>query len=117
MATQPSTQDSEAPDSPISPAACADGTGRLTHLFFSDELRDIAKAKNICASCPVMADCLEGAFDRSEQWGVWGGQLFVSGKVVMSKRGRGRPPKVARPEDQLPLIPVPEHLAHLLQSA
>jgi len=105
------------PGSPLSPAACADGTGALTHLFFSDELRDIAKAKTICATCPVMADCLEGALERHEQWGVWGGQLFVHGKVVFVKRGRGRPPRTARPHDGLPHVAVPEHLVHLLQPA
>jgi WhiB family redox-sensing transcriptional regulator len=65
----------------------------------------------------MIEPCLEGAIDRSEQWGVWGGQLFVSGKVVMSKRRRGRPPKVARPGDRLPHVPVPEHLAARLQMA
>jgi WhiB family redox-sensing transcriptional regulator len=91
-------------------AACSTLTGELTTVFFSDDLRQIARAKEICASCPVMAECLEGALDRREPWGVWGGQLFVSGKVVMTKRGRGRPPKVPRPEDQLPLVPIPERL-------
>ncbi|HKY15481.1 MAG TPA: WhiB family transcriptional regulator [Microthrixaceae bacterium] len=100
---------------PIRPrAACADGTGRLTRLFFSDELHEIAQAKRICATCPVMAECLEGALERHERWGVWGGQLFIGGKVVLTKRRRGRPPKTPRPEDQLPHVPIPEHLEPLL---
>ena len=82
----------------------------MSGLFFSEELQDIAKAKQICALCPVMAECLEGALERREPWGVWGGQLLLNGKVLQSKRRRGRPPKVARPEDQLPDIPIPEHL-------
>ena len=93
-----------------SQARCRDGTGALTHLFFSEELQDIAKAKQICALCPVMSECLEGALERREPWGVWGGQLLLNGKVLQSKRRRGRPPKVARPEDQLPDIPIPVHL-------
>ena len=95
---------------PRSLAACSTLTGELTKVFFSDELRQIARAKQICATCPVIAECLEGALERREPWGVWGGQLFVSGKVVLTKRGRGRPPKVPRPEDQLPLVPIPERL-------
>ena len=91
-------------------AACADGTGDLTGLFFSEELQDIAAAKRICAECPVMAECLEGALDRREPWGVWGGQLIANGRVLATKRRRGRPPKVPRPEDHLPQIPLPEHL-------
>ena len=91
-------------------ALCATGGAGLTALFFSEELQDIARAKQICALCPVMAECLEGALERREPWGVWGGQLLLNGKVLQSKRRRGRPPKVARPEDQLPDIPIPEYL-------
>ena len=32
-----------------------------TQLFFSDDIDDIAEAKRVCAGCPVMAECLEGA--------------------------------------------------------
>ncbi len=91
-------------------ASCNSGDGSGTDIFFSEDLGDIAKAKMICAECPVLADCLEGAMARREPWGVWGGQLFRNGKILANKRRRGRPPKVARPEDQLPVIPIPEHL-------
>ena len=89
-----------------SDARCNDGAGTMSGLFFSEELQDIARAKLICAKCPVIADCLEGAIERREPWGVWGGQLFLNGRVLASKRRRGRPPKVARPEDELPDVPV-----------
>ncbi|HYZ99992.1 MAG TPA: WhiB family transcriptional regulator [Acidimicrobiales bacterium] len=91
-------------------ARCNDGSGRLARMFFSDELQDIARAKNICATCPAMIPCLEGALERREPWGVWGGQLFVNGKILATKRRRGRPPKQPRPEDHVPEIPIPEHL-------
>jgi WhiB family redox-sensing transcriptional regulator len=65
----------------------------MSGLFFSEELQDIATAKQICARCPVMAQCLEGALERREPWGVWGGQLLVQGAVVARKRPRGRPRK------------------------
>ena len=91
-------------------ARCNDLAGTMSGLFFSEELQDIAKAKQICALCPVMSECLEGALERREPWGVWGGQLLLNGKVLQGKRRRGRPPKVARPEDQLPEIPIPAHL-------
>lgn len=94
-------------------AACASAGPDVTRLFFSDDIGDIAAAKRICATCPVIADCLDAALANNEQWGVWGGQLIVSGKIVMTKRRRGRPPKNPRPEDQLPQIPFPEHLRHL----
>ena len=50
-------------------------------------------AKAICLTCPLIVPCLEGALERREPWGVWGGQLFLNGKVLAQKRRRGRPPK------------------------
>lgn len=91
-------------------ARCNDLAGTMSGLFFSEELQDIAKAKQVCARCPVMAECLEGALERREPWGVWGGQLLLNGRVLQSKRRRGRPPKVARAEDHFLEIPVPDHL-------
>lgn len=83
-------------------------------VFFSEELADIVEAKRICAGCPVIAPCLEGAISRGEPCGVWGGQLFSNGRILTQKRRRGRPPKVARPEDELPVVPVPAHLQRLI---
>jgi WhiB family transcriptional regulator, redox-sensing transcriptional regulator len=74
-------------------ASCRDGTGGLLGLFFSEEIGDIAAAKRICATCPVVDACLQGAIERREPWGVWGGQLFFNGKILPFKRKRGRPPK------------------------
>lgn len=74
-------------------ASCRDEAGSLTELFFSDQIPDIIRAKEICSSCPLIEPCLEGALDRREPWGVWGGQLFFNGKILAQKRKRGRPPK------------------------
>lgn len=94
-------------------AACRAVEGSAD-LFFAEELSGIAAAKRICAECPVIAPCLEGAISRAEPCGVWGGQLFSNGRVLAQKRRRGRPPKVARPEDQLPVVPIPGHLQKLI---
>ena len=74
-------------------ASCRSQGGSLVELFFSEQLDDIARAKGICTTCPVVEACLEGAVDRREPWGVWGGQLFFNGKILAFKRKRGRPPK------------------------
>jgi hypothetical protein len=112
------TSDIRSPELPVTIAAepvtwwtkarCNDGAGTLAHLFFSDEPYDVARAKAICAKCPVRAQCLGEALDRAEPWGVWGGELFVNGQVVTGKRPRGRPPRFPRPElivDEVPLPP------------
>ena len=79
-------------------ARCADGNGTLTGLFFSDSVVDIARAKAMCALCPLRFECLQGALEREEPWGVWGGELLSGGRIVANKRPCGRPPKHPRPE-------------------
>ena len=74
-------------------ARCRDGAATLLEMFFSEQLDDIARAKGICQLCPVIETCFQGALERREPWGVWGGQLFANGKVLAQKRKRGRPPK------------------------
>ena len=92
-------------DPPVRPRArCADGNGTLTHLFFGESEHEIARAKAICAKCALAPSCLARALERSEPYGVWGGQLLVDGAVVAVKRGRGRPPKHPRPVLLLSLI-------------
>lgn len=88
---------------------CADGNGTLTHLFFSDTPLDIARAKAICGKCALATTCLEGAIERAEPWGVWGGELVESGRVVVNKRPRGRPPKHPRPATLIDEVPLPPH--------
>ncbi|HUQ40214.1 MAG TPA: WhiB family transcriptional regulator [Acidimicrobiales bacterium] len=78
---------------PWQDAVCRTDGGTLVDLFFSEQIDDIARAKQICTTCPVMEACFEGALGRREPWGVWGGQLFFNGKVLAQKRKRGRPPK------------------------
>jgi WhiB family redox-sensing transcriptional regulator len=60
-------------------------------LWFAESPADVETAKALCAPCPLKAACLAGALERREPWGVWGGQLVLSGVVVPRKRPRGRP--------------------------
>lgn len=62
-------------------------------LFFAETPSDVEDAKRLCTDCPVQALCLEGALERREPWGVWGGELFLQGVVIPRKRPRGRPRK------------------------
>jgi WhiB family redox-sensing transcriptional regulator len=62
-------------------------------LFFAESPADVERAKALCVDCPLRPACLDGALERREPWGVWGGELVLQGVVVPRKRPRGRPRK------------------------
>ena len=62
-------------------------------LFFAESPQDVEHAKAMCRRCRARIACLAGALDRGEPWGVWGGELVMSGEIVPRKRARGRPRK------------------------
>ena len=66
---------------------------RNPELWFAESPSDVESAKALCQECPVRVTCLDGALDRREPWGVWGGELFLHGVVIPRKRPRGRPRK------------------------
>ncbi len=79
-------------------------------LILSDNVAHQARAKAMCSKCPVSEECLEAALTRKELWGIWGGQLIENGRIVIGKRGRGRPPKEPRPVVEVNEVPVPPEL-------
>jgi WhiB family redox-sensing transcriptional regulator len=84
-------------------ARCRHSPDAAVRLFFSSHIADINQAKRICGACPLAAPCLQGALDRQEPWGVWGGYLLENGQIVACKRPRGRPPKHRPAQDILQL--------------
>jgi WhiB family redox-sensing transcriptional regulator len=62
-------------------------------LFFAEAPADLEQAKALCQGCHARIDCLQGALERREHWGVWGGELVLRGTIVPRKRPRGRPRK------------------------
>jgi WhiB family transcriptional regulator, redox-sensing transcriptional regulator len=62
-------------------------------LWFADSPSELERAKALCVDCPIRSQCLAAALERSEPWGVWGGEIFDRGSMVSSKRPRGRPRK------------------------
>lgn len=79
--------------------AAAAGDGEIpcqendAELWFADTPDGVEFAKALCGTCPARAECLAGALERREPWGVWGGELVLAGVVVPRKRPRGRPRK------------------------
>lgn len=62
-------------------------------LWFAETPVDVEQAKGLCSECPVRVECLAGAVERREPWGVWGGELFEAGRIIPRKVPRGRPRK------------------------
>ncbi len=91
-------------------ARCSDGHGTLAALFFSDDEYELARAKAICRGCGLAESCLQGAIERAEPYGVWGGKLVLDGVPVEFKRKRGRPPKHPKPVLVVDEVPLPPHL-------
>ena len=73
-------------------------------LWFAEKPTELEHAKLLCVDCPVRAECLAGAVDRQEPWGVWGGEIFEKGAVVEKKRSRGRPRKNAVSQPSVEVI-------------
>ena len=94
----------------LSAQRCSDGNGTLSYLFFSEEFVDIQRAKAICSTCTSKVGCLSGALERSEPWGVWGGELLEEGRVCSTKRPRGRPVTKSVRVTAVQEVPIPAHL-------
>ena len=62
-------------------------------LWFSEHPADLRLAKAFCQLCAIRLICLDGAVERHEPHGVWGGEIFDRGAIITEKRPRGRPRK------------------------
>ncbi|HEX9774358.1 MAG TPA: WhiB family transcriptional regulator [Actinomycetota bacterium] len=72
-------------------AACR---GADTNLFFTpfhletkdERVRREAKAKAICAECPVIMQCRRFALDVREPHGIWGGLNEIERRHLLSRK-------------------------------
>ena len=69
-------------------------------LWFAETPAELELAKSLCLECPLRVECLAGALERGEPWGVWGGEIFERGVVIARKRPRGRPSKADLARDR-----------------
>ncbi len=44
------------------------------------------RAKQMCATCPVRAECLAEALDDRIEWGVWGGMTERERRALLRRR-------------------------------
>lgn len=104
LLTQPRT--AAAPDRPARSgwqrqAACGDLDGAW--FFPADrEPADVraartARAKSVCALCPVVSDCLAYALSVREPFGIWGGLTEAERAAALRARSRARSPQRGHP--------------------
>ncbi|GAA2417857.1 WhiB family transcriptional regulator [Streptomyces mauvecolor] len=72
--------------------ACA---GEDPELFFAHGASSprIARAQAICRRCPLLVSCHQGALERDEEYGVWGGLTEDERRSL--KRGARRSARAA----------------------
>lgn len=61
-------------------------------LFYADSPAETECAKRVCLSCVRRLECLQGALDRAEEWGVYGGTDPDERRAML--RSHGRPTSV-----------------------
>lgn len=44
------------------------------------------RAKSVCASCPVRAECLADALDNAIEFGIWGGMTERERRALLRRR-------------------------------
>lgn len=54
-------------------AACLEVGDEVDFFPAPEDVAAIAKAKAVCASCPVAAECLTWAVETNQSEGIWGG--------------------------------------------
>lgn len=64
-------------------AACRDYD---PEIFFPEDENPAAKAKAICATCPVRMECLDWAIRNREPEGIWGGMTAAERRRVRRQR-------------------------------
>lgn len=67
-------------------AACANTDPEPFHPTRHTRKQLIRAAKELCATCPVAAECLADALDRDEAYGIWGGLDTIERRRLAKSR-------------------------------
>ena len=76
----------------VDAAACR---GLDSAIFYPLTDEEAETAKDVCAVCPVVDECLEHAIDNRERNGVWGGATERERMRIIRRRRRVRGQEVS----------------------
>jgi WhiB family redox-sensing transcriptional regulator len=62
-------------------------------LFYPDKGGSTREAKQVCAGCPVLAECLAYALVNGERFGVWGGTSERERRRIKHRATRTEEPR------------------------
>ncbi len=63
-------------------AACLEVENQVSFFPDKEDVGGIAKAKAVCASCPVASECLTWAIETNQGEGIWGGHTPRERRVI-----------------------------------
>jgi len=55
-------------------------------IFFPERGASTRKAKAICRTCPVIEDCLDFFVRHEQEYGIWGGVLQNSRRILIKQK-------------------------------
>jgi WhiB family redox-sensing transcriptional regulator len=56
--------------------------------FEQEKAARVARAKAVCATCPVQHRCLQHALEHREHHGIWGGTTEAERRRILRRRRR-----------------------------
>ena len=63
-------------------AACLEVENQVSFFPDKEDVGGIAKAKAVCATCPVASECLTWAIETNQGEGIWGGHTPRERRVL-----------------------------------
>jgi WhiB family redox-sensing transcriptional regulator len=63
-------------------AACIDVVDEVSFFPEPEDLVGIARAKAVCAGCPVADECLSWSIETNQSEGIWGGHTPKERRAV-----------------------------------
>lgn len=63
-------------------AACLEVENQVSFFPDKEDVGGIAKAKAVCATCPVASECLTWAIETNQGEGIWGGHTPRERRVI-----------------------------------